>query len=180
MSVTFREMDFANRKAILDSFRGKSEVTFLLDSMLGSLARKLRILGFDTLYDSSSQDHALIDAACRSARILITSDFDLYGRACRSGIKSLLVKTSADEERLTEIFSKLGMHRLPSGEKSRCSVCNGELEICPQSDRDPSPIFRCLECGKLYWKGGHWKKLDLLFSEVNRTLEGGYNQHEKF
>ena len=32
----------------------REDPMFLVDGMLGSLARKLRILGFDTLYDSKS------------------------------------------------------------------------------------------------------------------------------
>ena len=41
----------------------KEQPRFLVDGMLGSLARKLRILGFDTVYDPKSEDDELRTSA---------------------------------------------------------------------------------------------------------------------
>ncbi|MCK4780850.1 MAG: DUF5615 family PIN-like protein, partial [Candidatus Lokiarchaeota archaeon] len=60
---------------------------FLADSMLGKLARFLRIFGFDTIYANDLIDYfkmdpvpdeKLIEYANKDDRIIITKDYPLY------------------------------------------------------------------------------------------------------
>src|SRR5271155_5865762 len=69
----------------------KEAPKFLVDGMLGSLSRKLRMLGFDTIYDSSSADSELRSLAKITNRILLTGDVELYITAKRSKIGTILV-----------------------------------------------------------------------------------------
>ena len=45
---------------------------FLVDSMLGTLAKWLRILGYDTEYDACLNDNKLVRLARGEGRILLT------------------------------------------------------------------------------------------------------------
>ena len=47
---------------------------FLVDSMLGRLAKWLRILGYDTLYFSSLDDNDLVRIARAEGRMVLTRD----------------------------------------------------------------------------------------------------------
>jgi uncharacterized protein len=143
---------------------------FLIDGMLGSLATKLRILGFDSIYDKGSQDEELISVAALEKRVLVTSDQELWLRAEQRHIQAILVKGVTDRERLVELCQKAGITHLDLSIASRCSACNSLLEQTTEKDKFGRRIFKCKKCGKLYWRGSHWKKLDTLFSSVNRSL----------
>ncbi|MGI0081019.1 MAG: Mut7-C RNAse domain-containing protein, partial [Nitrososphaerales archaeon] len=75
-----------------------SEPKFLVDGMLGSLSTKLRILGFDTLYDKESSDLQLLEIAKESGRILLTSDHELLLRGKRSQVICIVVYQRAEPE----------------------------------------------------------------------------------
>jgi hypothetical protein len=145
------------------------DVAFLLDGMLGSLTRKLRIIGFDTLYDPKSDDEQLLQKAKQLKRYLVTSDIALYIIAKKSRIHSVLITSRTESGRIYEILSKIGESRIDESRPPRCSVCNGRLRVSGNDDSGRS-IFICLDCGKEYWKGTHWKKLNSLFREVNVML----------
>jgi len=149
----------------------KSTAKFLVDGMLGSIARKLRILGFDTIYDSESNDRQLLAMARETGRYLVTSDHELFISSKRLKVASILVTSRSEKSRLFEIFSKTkstGIPKFPLA--SRCSVCNGEL-FESRMREDQMQIYTCKNCGKDFWHGSHWKKLTVLFSEVQKMLE---------
>ncbi|MEE8111479.1 MAG: Mut7-C RNAse domain-containing protein, partial [Acidobacteriota bacterium] len=53
---------------------------FVVDCMLGSLAKWLKILGLDTRYDPALDDDDLVEIADRQDRILVTRDSRLVRR----------------------------------------------------------------------------------------------------
>jgi uncharacterized protein with PIN domain len=138
--------------------------------MLGSLATKLRILGFDTTYDKDSTDSELISRAKNQGRVLVTSDQELYLHAKQRHVEATLLRGSNDEARLLELFVKMNIRSLDLTKTPRCSVCNSVLEDAKTRDDLGRSIFKCENCGKRYWRGSHWRKLDMLFSNVNRNL----------
>ena len=157
------------------------ESRFAVDGMLGSLARKLRIYGFDTLYDSSFNDDELLRLVQTKQLILLTSDRELFTRALRLGIQSILLTEEKDVERIVTVFRTL---KVSSGDidaaKSRCAACNGELLSTNRSNlkaslpdttlRRHEYYYTCKNCGKVYWKGSHWRKLESLAREVSKSL----------
>jgi uncharacterized protein len=147
----------------------RKNVSFLLDGMLGSLTRKLRILGYDTQFDPTSKDSELIRNAQASKRYLVTSDIALYTAARRRGIPSILVGSKTETGRVYEILYRIGETKIDKTRPARCSVCNGEL-ITRGTDKSGRSIFTCSSCGKDYWKGAHWRKLNTLFQDVNALL----------
>ena len=50
---------------------------FVADAMVGKLARWLRVIGVDVLYDPSLDDHELVALARRERRVLLTRDTPL-------------------------------------------------------------------------------------------------------
>jgi len=144
--------------------------------MLGSIARKLRIIGYDTLYDPNFEDGYLLSEALNSGRILVTSDIELFLRAKRKKAPVIRVSSRSERERLYEVLSSLGKKRIDlESRDSRCSSCNGSLEKSTRMLNDKI-VFVCESCGKNYWRGGHWKKLTRLFGEVNFMLENKQNE----
>lgn len=142
---------------------------FLADAMLGKLARWLRIMGYDTLYDPYLDDPSLVKLAGGEGRILLTRDGDLFRRAAREGVKAVLLTNLSIEGELEEL-SKLLVDEVPT--ESRCPICNGTLaEIqgpvamvtgIPQG----KDLWRCLGCGKVYWHGSHWKGISSTISRL--------------
>jgi uncharacterized protein with PIN domain len=138
--------------------------------MLGSLARKLRAFGFDTVYYRNGSDSGLIALATSEDRILLTSDRGLSELARARGALSLMIAGSKESRRLLSLrkgadAEGLVLQRGPP----RCSLCNGELRQAPKAHlvgRIPAGVlrrhrlfFQCVHCGSFYWRGSHWKKL---------------------
>ncbi len=78
---------------------------FLVDGMLGGLARWLRILGQDVRYDASMNDNELLRIAHEENMVLLTRDEELYERAMARKIQSALVLGETEETRLAQIAS---------------------------------------------------------------------------
>ena len=145
----------------------------MVDAMLGSLARKLRIFGFDAVYFRHGPDSRLLAVAEAEGRVVLTSDRGLAASADRRGISALLIEGRSDRDRLASLEGwarKNSVVLTPS--ISRCALCNVPLLSLRRADvAEEVPIgvsrrhivfFRCPQCNKLYWKGGHWKKLTRL------------------
>ncbi len=152
------------------SHKDSPTLKFLVDGMLGSLATKLRILGFDSIYDRNSVDAALIQIVKKDGRTLVTSDQELSLNAKRMHLSVILITKTNDRARLVELCRQAGFKKLDLTVMSRCSNCNSNLIETYEQDKFGRKVLRCETCAKLYWKGSHWKKLDELFSEVNREL----------
>jgi len=143
----------------------RTTVKFVVDHMLGRLAKWLRILGYDTVYSASLDDPDLVRISQAEGRLLLTRD---TGIARRKGVQCLLVTADKVEEQLLEVARRCGL-RLDGEPMSRCIRCNVVLS---EIDRDavrgevPSYVWqtqstfrRCLVCGRLYWRGTHWDRM---------------------
>ena len=144
--------------------------SFLVDGMLGSTARKLRILGFDTAYNPNSTDSELLEAASNAQRHLVTCDVDLYCLSRRRRIPAILVSAKSEEQQLCEVLSKCGIEHIEGLPRiSRCSICNGKLALSSKDARGRE-VYSCDVCGRQYWRGSHWKKLSAFFDNVDTLL----------
>lgn len=157
--------------------RDRKDLRFVADNMLGKLARWLRMMGYDTLYMISGDDEDITKITASEGRILLTRDRQL---TMRKGVSSFYVDEIELEKQLKSVSSEFG---LTFSEKSmRCSDCNGELMTI---DRElvngavPEGVFernqtfyKCGMCGKIYWKGSHWKRImDVMVSVTSGKLE---------
>ena len=149
------------------------EPKFAIDCMLGKLARKLRILGFDAVYYRKIDDDRLIEVAASQERILLTRDTPLAERFR----PSLLVESEDPLIQTKEVIEKLHLDPDPSALMSRCLVCNGRLmEVDRESVRGSVPPYvfrtqkrfsRCPDCQRIFWKATHVEGIESFIKEVS-------------
>ena len=155
--------------------------SFIADSMLGSVARKLRIFGFDTLYIAHAHDDEILKTGIEQGRVILTADKELFKRVVKTGVRGVLVSGAGDLEDLVHILSKNGITSVDlDGIGSRCSMCNGLLEQ-KESDQVKNGVprkvaelhrefYQCTTCRKVYWEGGHLRRIRALVRSVDTKL----------
>lgn len=155
--------------------------SFIADSMLGSVARKLRIFGFDTLYIAHAHDDEILKTGIEQGRVILTADKELFKRVVKTGVRGVLVSGSGDLKDLVHILSKNGITSVDlDGLGSRCSMCNGLLEQKePDQVKNAVPrkvaelhreFYQCTTCRKVYWEGGHLRRIRALVRSVDTKL----------
>ena len=146
---------------------------FLCDRMLGTLAKWLRIYGFDTLFATNEmEDNQLLNISKKENRILFTRDKNLAIEARRENIKIVEVKTTDIDEQIKSVLSGTKVDKTKI--LSRCILCNSEVEEIKKQDikeKVPEKVFTnnekfwlCKKCDKIYWKGSHYEKM---FEKIN-------------
>ena len=140
---------------------------FIVDGMLGTLARWLRIAGYDSIYFRGMDDDRLLEETKDSARIMLTRDRELYQRSLKLGLKSIYLESEEVSAQLTHLKRQLGLKLVASN--SRCPICNGPLMEKPKANvQDLVPVesfnvfeefWACGDCSRVYWKGSHWVKI---------------------
>lgn len=143
----------------------REEPTFLLDGMLGRLARWLRILGYDAAFEPELGDAQLVRRARAEGRILLTRD---RGLARRRGVRVLLLEEERLEGQLRQLQRDLGLaweERVP-----RCLLCNEPLQPLPRDEAwglvppyvfvHQDHFYLCPSCERVYWRGTHWDDVE--------------------
>jgi uncharacterized protein with PIN domain len=136
--------------------------------MLGTLAKWLRIYGFDTFYSNSKiTDEILIEISKIEKRVLISRDKELIQIAKRENIKTIELKTIDIDEQLISVLDDLKFDKAQI--LSRCIICNSEVEEINKNEikeKIPKKVFEnnrefwfCKNCNKIYWKGSHYEKM---------------------
>ena len=137
-------------------------MTFVVDGMLGNVARWLRLMGFDTLYFNTHMKTELLRAARGEGRVLLTCDRRLFRE--NTDI-SIFVGSTGTAAQLAEIKRKLLLKPDPGKFFTLCSLCNLPLEtrkkaevvgLVPEYVHLHKNRFRqCSCCKKVYWDGDH-------------------------
>jgi uncharacterized protein with PIN domain/sulfur carrier protein ThiS len=153
---------------------GTDEVPFFIaDAHLGGLARLLRMLGFDTLFENAYTDREILERLVRERRILLTRDRELL--KCRDVHRGCFVHAKKAEAQLAEVAARyaLARHARPF---TLCLHCNVRLEDTPSdavAARVPEAIAarharfaRCPGCERIYWEGSHWARMRAMLGPV--------------
>lgn len=153
---------------------------FLADAMLGSVARKLRIFGFDTLYVPDTSDNEVLRLAAAQNRIILTADKELFKRMVKQGAYGVLVEGASDLDDMVHIFEKLGISMDLSKIGSRCTSCNGVLVqkrpeevgglVPPNVLARYKGFWQCTACHKVYWDGGHLGRIRIFAKNIEERL----------
>jgi hypothetical protein len=149
--------------------------------MLGEVARWLRILGYDTEYSRDLADQELIERSRIEKRVLLTSDQELHRRALKENVECLLLRPDGLVSKLVLLAKTYGLDLSLNPAESRCPICNGQLHESPSpgplKDKVPSKVqaankefWICTNCGKVYWRGGHWNRIARTIDEVKELL----------
>lgn len=151
---------------------------FIADTMLGRLARWLRALGYDTVYDTALDDDALAQRAQSERRILLTRDVELTRRR---GLRAILVRDDRVGHQLRQVVRELGLST--RGAFSRCLACNtllqditpqqAEPEVPPYAFKTQTRFRRCPHCGRIYWRGTHWTHMHELLKDLEHSDRAG-------
>jgi uncharacterized protein with PIN domain len=144
------------------------EERFVADRNLGKLAKWLRILGYDTLYDRGSADRDFLRRAGEEGRIALTRKRDLASIAQPGSL--VVVKADRVEAQIGEVLTELKSEPDPSRRMTRCLRCNALLEEVPKASVEGlvpahvygvSPRFRrCPRCEKIFWPGTHTRHVE--------------------
>ncbi|MFJ6696210.1 Mut7-C RNAse domain-containing protein [Streptomyces sp. NPDC091272] len=138
---------------------------FLLDVHLGTLARRLRLLGVDAAYFSEDiGDPALATLSARERRVLLSRDRGLLRR--RELWAGAYVYSDQPDRQLRDVLGRFAPTLAPW---TRCTACNGELEEATKdsvagllqggTERSYDVFARCTSCERPYWRGAHHARL---------------------
>ncbi len=150
---------------------------FCLDVHLGTLARRLRLLGLDTWYRNDAGDDELIEVAAAGGRVLLTRDRGLLRRrALRFGA---YVYGDRPDDQLADVLDRFAP---PIAPWTRCPACNGLLAPAAKGDvehllepgtrRTYQEFARCRHCGRAYWHGAHSRQLDAMVARAREAVTG--------
>lgn len=148
---------------------------FIADAMLGRLAKWLRILGYDVVYEPSILDDDLIAKALNGRRIILTMDRKLTER--KSAKNSLYIKSNDYKEQLKQVITHYNID-YKSNIFTRCLPCNEPLYYIDKGkikDKVPPYVYStqdifyiCQQCSRLYWSGTHRRKI---LEKLNKILK---------
>ncbi|RDI55393.1 hypothetical protein DFR68_101226 [Nocardia mexicana] len=148
---------------------------FLLDIHLGTLARRLRLLGIDAAYENPDiGDAALAARSAREHRLLLSRDRGLLRR--REIFGGAYIYSHRPVEQLDDVLSRFAP---PLAPWTRCTACNGTLQPADKAlvhdlpagtEQTYDTFARCTDCGRTYWKGAHHTRLDAIVTHAQRNF----------
>jgi len=157
-----------------------SVLRFITDGMLGKLTRWLRMLGHDVTYFRSADDEKLVEMAKSEKRVLLTRDHKLSQQAATRGVEAVLVEAADEAGKLADLARRFGFKLEIDLSISRCPKCNAGIKAVSKdvvADQIPEAtsvhyddFWLCLGCGKVYWRGAHWKRIEKTLEEAKSKL----------
>ena len=141
------------------------EPRFVADAMLGRLAKWLRVMGYDTHYQSIYSREAL-GSHVRDGRRLLSR----HGPTVEQYSHSVFIRSDHVKEQLHEMMDVVSPTSIRSNWFSRCLVCNTPLRDADPEDgqenvpeyvfyRNRKRIRFCPSCGRYFWPGTHRKRM---------------------
>lgn len=155
---------------------GPAPVRFLLDIHLGTLARRLRLLGVDAAYENPDiGDAALAARSAAEQRVMLSRDLGLLRR--REIFAGAYVYSHQPVEQLEDVLSRFAP---PLAPWTRCTACNGTLRTAEKetirgqlpdgTERTYDGFATCTDCGQAYWRGAHYSRLNEIVEEAVRRF----------
>lgn len=145
------------------------KISFAVDANVGKLARLLRMAGFDTSFDQTTDDEPLAEKARQEERILLTKDRALLKR--KAVIHGRLIRSIMPYDQLREVILVYNLRGITKP-FSRCLCCNEILQPVAKKDiiARLEPLTRkyfadfhiCPACERIYWPGSHRDKMLIL------------------
>jgi uncharacterized protein len=150
---------------------------FILDVHLGTVARRLRLLGVDAAYSNEMVDAALVERANVQRRVLLTQDRRLLHR--RRLWLGGYVRGAGPDQQLRDVLDRFAP---PLAPWTRCTACNALLVPARKADVEPwlrpgtrrtyQSFSRCTCCGRVYWRGAHSRRLETIVAAAQGTAAG--------
>jgi uncharacterized protein with PIN domain len=149
---------------------------FLLDIHLGTLVRRLRLLGVDAAYENPDVgDAALATRSAAERRVMLSRDRGLLRR--REIFAGAYIYSPHPATQLDEVLTRFAPALAPW---TRCTACNGVLKAAEKAEirenlergtRQTYDTFaQCGDCGQAYWRGAHYAQLNAIVEDVLRRF----------
>lgn len=149
--------------------------------MLGNIARKLRLLGFDCKYFAMINDNQLLSIAKIENRILVTRDHEIANVCKKQKISAIDLSNTDEISQIVEIYKKTNLDKCKIDMIDvRCTICNGMIHPIEKEkiiDRIPDKVVQnvqqfwiCKSCNHIYWEGTHIRNLHKFIDEINERL----------
>jgi hypothetical protein len=146
---------------------------FIADAHLGALARRLRMLGFDTLWFNDVGDAELAHLSAAQHRILLSRDRGLLMR--QAVTHGCFIRPAPTWRQLAALVERLQLCA-EIAPFTRCTACNAAILPVAAADvrgRVPPGVrareqhfWRCKGCGRIYWQGTHWQAMQRRIDEI--------------
>jgi len=147
---------------------------FIADSMLGRLAKWLRVLGFDTLYKPDCKKEDMILRSLREKRVILTRNTRLSKSV---GLQVVFLADTEVKNQISQIINELNLKIDKSSIFIRCTICNEIALTVPKEqvkDKVPEYVYNtqkefriCPACKRIYWAGTHSESVARMLAEIN-------------
>jgi uncharacterized protein with PIN domain len=148
-------------------------IKFFCDDNLGKLAKWLRTLGYDTLFQLSIEDGELVSVALKENRIILSRDTKLSRFKIKG--KYLLIQSETPLEQLKQVIDHFKLKIDKELLFSRCLVCNQVLQklekekikdkLYPYVRQTQENFVYCSVCDRIYWAATHVERMTQKLSE---------------
>ena len=135
---------------------------FAVDRSLGTLAKWLRILGYDTVYEPEVSTGEFC-ARIEDPRILITRSKKI--QKTWGSHEHVFISSNHLKEQLKQVVDQIGISRNDIQLFSRCIHCNLPIDkidknevygLVPDYIWETHDAFnQCTYCNRIYWSGSH-------------------------
>jgi uncharacterized protein with PIN domain len=142
------------------------ETRFVLDVHLGKLARYLRMMGFDTVWDNTYDDSEIVRISTAEKRTILTRDKKLLMRKVVE--RGYWIRNVMIRQQVAELIHRFDLENFIRW-FTICTRCNGALisvsedfarAIHPVHHFLPGTVFcKCTICNHIYWNGTHGEKV---------------------
>lgn len=149
---------------------------FILDVHLGKLAKYLRMLGFDTIYQNDYDDNEIIQISLAERRVILTRDIGLL--KVKSVILGYFIRDQKPKRQLAEVLNHFDLYKFIDS-FSRCIKCNGKLETVgkeeiikhlePLTIKHFSKFYRCTACQSIFWEGSHFDRMSRFINTIKNS-----------
>ena len=150
---------------------------FRVDAPLKILARRLRLMGLDVLYNETLQGKALVQRVVAEGRVLLTRQRQLLMPNIIQ--RGYWVHTLDPLDQTVEVMKRFDLSRSLKP-FTRCIRCNTLLQavpkesvqdkLAPLTKRYYNEFFQCSTCEGVYWKGSHYAALCTFVNQVKERL----------
>jgi uncharacterized protein with PIN domain len=150
---------------------------FVVDCNLGRLARYLRLLGLDCLYQNDFSDAEVARIAAHQGRIVLTRDRRLLLRKIIT--HGLFVREHKPRRQVQEVLARLDLYR-QLAPFTRCTHCNAllrpvekahiEHRLEPRTRQYYFEFRQCPDCERLYWQGSHHDRAKQLVEALQSDI----------
>ena len=147
-----------------------SERRFVVDTMLGKMAKWLRVLGFDTRSEHLTQ-HEQVDSYAANGFLVVTRN-----RSWCEHPGVLCVTDNDPMRQLREVIMQASVTPNEVQFLKRCILCNDLLNQLPREEafglvpdyvfETHSTFFRCPSCQRIFWPGSHPGRMLKRLSDV--------------